>query len=191
MKKIKIATLVVGAIILAGCGNKAMENSNGAKTKTEEKSTVSQMITSVTDAMKSGKTMKCTYKTTAKESDFETITYVKGNKYMTENNVVGVNQKMIFDGETTHSWGEGQKQGMKMTKDCMEEMESSALENEEYQSKTSGLTEEQDFESAVDVKCEEVSDVDFSIPSDVEFVDQCEMLKDVMKNMSSSIPQMP
>ena len=57
------------------------------------------------------------------------------------------------------------------------------------------------FDGAVDVKCEEVANIDFSIPSDIQFQDQCEMMKQMQKQagqmqkqaeeMMKNMPNMP
>ena len=59
---------------------------------------------------------------------------------------------------------------------------------------------EENFSDAMDVKCEE-AEADFSIPKDINFVDQCEMMKKMMDNANemknrlpgggAGMPQMP
>jgi hypothetical protein len=112
------------------------------------------------------------------------VTYVDGEKYATEMNVGGMKQRMVSDGEAMYSWQEGKKQGIKMTNKCMEEMNADMPEDDEEEM---DMPEEFDmetaFDDAMDVECKEFSSADFSVPSDVEFADQCEMMRNMMKNM--------
>ena len=70
---------------------------------------------------------------------------------------------------------------------CLEELSKSAPEKETGSKEPldDEFSKEEDFEDAMDVKCEDASGVDFSVPADVDFKDQCEMMKNVMKNIPS------
>jgi Spy/CpxP family protein refolding chaperone len=187
MNKLKIVAMATGILLLAGCSNQAVQNQNGdaqnaQNQKQEQKG--SGMISSIKDAMGLGKTMRCTYRIQNENGgNDEIVTYVEGEKYATQMNVAGQKQRMVYDGETIHSWQEGQKQGMKMTKACTDEMDASMPEDDEEPEDVPEFDAENAFDEAMDVKCEEVSNADFSVPSNVEFVDQCEMLKGIMKNI--------
>jgi len=37
------------------------------------------------------------------------------------------------------------------------------------------------FDGAMDVKCEDVASIDFSIPTDIEFQDQCQVMEQMQK----------
>jgi hypothetical protein len=134
--------------------------------------------------------MKCTYKIKIGEGEMESIAYISGSKYMTEVTVAGNTQRMIFDKGTMYSWSVGQKQGTKIAEDCAKGLASPQ--------NTAGDTPEasdQDgpdpFSNALDVKCEENSGADFSIPTDVTFMDQCEMMKNITKGVPTAIPDVP
>lgn len=191
-KKIFLGTLMlVFALTLSACGNKTQtQEKEMAKEMAGEKS---GMISSIKDAMGMKKKMKCTYKIKAGGEEMESISYIDGEKYRAESKVMGKKHIAIFDGSDMHSWSEGQKTGMKMTKKCTEELQAQNREmnqGEEKQNQEEFQAGAENFDNAIDVKCEEVSDIDFSIPTDVEFVDQCEMIKGLseqMKNMNVPI----
>lgn len=188
MKTIKIAAMAAGVLLLAGCGNKAAQNATdtGAP-KAEEKSTLSETISSIRDAMSSGKAMQCTYVVKdEKGGEINSAMYVDGKKYAGTTTVAGNVQHIVFDGEVTYFWSEGQKQGMKMTKACSEELAANVPkgQTDNTPAPAPAADTEKTFDNATDVKCAPNNKADFSVPTDVTFADQCEMLK----NMRSSIP---
>ncbi|HRY82951.1 MAG TPA: hypothetical protein P5232_04630 [Candidatus Moranbacteria bacterium] len=202
MKKMKIAVLAAGILLLAGCGNKvannftgsAVENKNGAGVET------SGVISSIKDAMGLGKAMKCEYRFKGEGGDITSTAYVNGKKYKAESTVMGKKQIVIFDETAMYSWAEGEKTGMKMAKTCMEEMEKNIPKAQGGQEPIAdSISDEEFFENSTDVSCLPYSGTDFSIPKDIVFTDQCQMLKDMMKNIPAginmpkgvNIPQLP
>jgi hypothetical protein len=193
MKKLKMAAVAMGIMLLAGCGNKQNEelNRKTSKDAMEQGQPASSadkggVVSSIKDAMGLGKTMRCTYRDKGENGGMEMISYVNGKSYMSETTVAGNLQKTVFNEDGMYSWSPSTKQGTKMTKACMEELEKSAPKEKENGSgapQALDPTREDAFENAVDVKCEEV-EADFTVPKDVNFVDQCEMMKKMMGNMS-------
>ena len=199
MKTLKITALAAGVLMLAGCGNKVAQKvtdnsaDNSGGQKIEEKSPVSSVISSIADAMASGKTMQCTYTMADKNGGEITSTmFVDGKKYAGTTTVAGNVHHMVFDGDATYSWGEKQKTGMKMTKACSEELVTNAPKSQPDNASTTADAQKT-FDNATNVKCEPSSGADFSIPTEVTFADQCEMLKNLQKNLPSgvNIPNMP
>lgn len=201
MKTWKLAAVAVGVIFLAGCGNKAAENKQGAETqsenkqaaeiKTETQSQEGGIINSIKDAMNLGKTMKCTYSMKAGGgNDFVSVAYIQGKKYKATNEMAGRRTISLFDEKTIYTWVEGEKTGTKMEMSCMEELSKSTPEKEEKTGVEAPLdskvSDEEAFKNAMDVKCEDASNVDFSVPSDVIFTDQCEMMKGMMDKINST-----
>ncbi len=185
MKKLKIVAMATGILLLAGCGNKPADKAGevGVETKNDNGGVVS----SIKDAMGLGKTMRCTYRIKDQNGESTVTTYVDGKKYATEMNIAGNKQRMVYNEEAMYTWQEGQKQGMKMTKACTEEMDANIPEDSESNEDIPEIDAEDAFDGAMDVKCEEVSNADFSIPNDVEFQDQCEMLKGIMKGLPQNM----
>ena len=177
--------------------NNATDNSNvNNAPQAEEKSAVNDAITSIKDAMASGKTMKCVYtiKDPKGQNGMTASTFVDGKKYRTDMAVAGSIQHMIFDSEAMYSWAEGQKTGMKMTTACSQELAKNVPKTQaDNSASTPDPTGEKTFDNATDVKCEAAGNVDFSVPTEVTFTDQCEMMKNVMKNVPSGVkvPNMP
>lgn len=197
MKTLKIAALAAGVLLLAGCGNKVAQNSTntGAEKietpKTEEKNAVNDVITSMKDAMLAGKTMKCDY--TIKDADGKELTttsYVNGKKYMTTMAIAGNVQHMIFDETAMYTWAEGQKQGTKMTLACTQDLAKNMPAKTDAAAPTPDPTGEKTFDSATNVSCKPDSSADFSVPTDVTFTDQCEMIKNSLKNIPTGAPQL-
>lgn len=192
MKTWKIAAIAVGVLVLAGCGSKPTVENN--ETQNQEINS-SGIISSIQDAITSGQAMKCTYATIDENGgEFMATTYVEGKKYKSETETTETVQRAIFDGETMYSWSEKQKQGMKIDKNCAEELKKSAPQ--ESVTQIPDASGEKTFDSAVNAECAPAGKIDFSIPEDVTFVDQCKMLKDLMKNIPSvpnipNIPQLP
>lgn len=199
MKKLQIAAMAAGVLLLTGCGNKVVQNTaeqnsadNVSAPKTEEKSVASDMVTSMKDAMASGKMMKCDYAIKGADGqELTTTSYVNGKKYMTTMAVAGNIQHMIFDETAMYSWTEGQKQGTKMTMACTQELAKNLPKNTD--ATAPDPTGEKTFNSATNVSCSPANNVDFSLPTDVSFSDQCEMMKNLQKNLSNvtAIPNMP
>ena len=194
MKKIKLAALLLGVLVLAGCGNKAVNNSTGSAV--ENKNNVGAekggVVSSIKDAMGLGKSMKCAYRFKGEAGDITSTAYINGKKYKAESNVMGKKQIVIFDETAMYSWAEGEKTGMKMTKVCMAEMEKNIPKAEGgKEPMADSITDEEFFENSTDVSCEPYSGADFSVPSDIVFTDQCEMLKNMLKNIpaGANIPK--
>ena len=195
--KIKIGAMAMGILLLAGCGNQAAKNQNQSMDQAQNKNGV---ISSIKDAMGLGKSMKCEYKFQGEGEDITSTAYVNGKKYKAESTVMGKKHIAIFDEEAMYSWSDGEKTGMKMTKACMEEMEKSIPKDEGgSEPLADSISDEEFFDNATDVKCQPYSGADFSIPKDIVFADQCEMLKNMMKNFSdigngqsgANMPQLP
>ena len=101
MTKMKIALVAAGALVLAGCGNKAAVNVDGqpeAKSQNVPITTVENgadknggVVSSIKEAMGMGKMMKCTYETkdASGGAGMEVVSYMNGKKYKSDVTVVG------------------------------------------------------------------------------------------------------
>lgn len=133
--------------------------------------------------IKDGKKMKCVYTIKMGEDEFQSESYVQGDKYKSISVMDALEEKktyVIFDGENQYSWTDGAVEGFKMNADCMEDT-AEELEDAVDVPETAELGDL--FENAVDVKCNPVEEIDFTVPSNITFVDQCEMLKNQMKQI--------
>ena len=184
MKKIfLILPIMAGAIFLGGCGNNNQvvpitgENINDV----DKGNNTGSVAESLKDMVGMGKKMMCV----STIDGTETKTYIEGKKYKATITSKEIEMMSIFDGETFYSWDSKTKAGTKMTMTCMEELgknipktATGANDNSEVAS-TDKLIESEDGKN-----CSETSEtVDFNIPTDVNFVDQCLMLQNMTKNM--------
>jgi len=201
--KWKIAVAGASILLLAGCGNQATnqnQNENQGTAQNQEQGREQEkngngIINSIKDAMSLGKTMRCTYKVGEGEHAVEAIVYVKGDKFAMEMNMEGQKQKTIYDENAMYSWVEGEKKGTKMARTCLDELNTNVSENDNEGEEDYSAQMQKNFENALDVKCESITSADFSVPSGIDFEDQCEMMKNLMKNISGqngiNIPEMP
>ncbi len=162
-------------------GTSALEDSDGS------------LVSDFKDALKLKKKMMCTYKVSDQGQAYEHISYVEGEKYRTEYSAAGVDYTSIFDGKTMYTWDENTKQGTKVDMACLDELQTADSEEEslddadyeEYQSSEDMLN------TGLNVSCRQVSAIDFSVPADVQFVDQCALLKQQMESLENLQEQLP
>lgn len=186
MKKASILfSLLALVLVLSGCGD---QNQLQEKGQSASQSQGGGMIASIKDAMGLGKAMKCTYEIGEGDQAMEMVTYVKGEQYRSESMFQGMKTMGVYDGDMMYNWTVGEKKGFKMSKKCTDELAQMNQNQNTNQEREMNQGEdvqnmEENFDNALNVKCEEVSNIDLSLPSDVEFVDQCEMLKNSMNQM--------
>lgn len=150
----------------------------------------------IQSAIQKGDALECTYRMSEADENSVVKTYIAGEKYKSIVTTNGEEFNAIFDGETQYSWNSlGEKKGVMMSLKCMEELEGEDEMDD-------GTDEEEDFEEFkttseildqdIGMSCSKAGKIDFSVPGDIEFVDQCEMLKTQMKQMEQmqqSIPE--
>lgn len=200
----KFLPLVVGAVLLIGVGLFIREKQNAAGPQEESQESVAPsqsqsapetgVISSIKDAMGLGQKMKCTYSVPddTKQPITSTI-IVDGQKYKFTTEMNGEISYGIFDGETQYMWSGVTKQGLKMTKSCLDELNKTVSKNEENRPSSAPTTPqsfEQSFGGAENVKCEPTNE-DFSLPANVNFVDQCEMMRNSLKSLEGIKDSLP
>ena len=201
--------IVIGVVVvlLAGIGFFLMKSDKKETSRdvspgvaSEESNVVSDkgsIIGNALDAFKSGKKMKCSIRAT---DGSETSFYSEGKKFKSVAMVNGSGYATIFDGTTYYSWDEKTKQGMKFTEACMKDWSDQFAKTSEDASVSNTPSSPADTPEEVlgntdDTACESVAMIDFSVPNDIKFVDQCEVMKqtqDLLKNMggAGSIPDL-
>ncbi len=198
----KLLPIVLALIVLAGIGWYLMsKKQNGLPVSEDGKSVGTALPTpgetpgvigSIKDAMGLGKKMKCTY--SAPGGGVSSTVFIDGQKVKFTSAMNGQAMYGLFDGETQYTWTTGkEKQGWKMTKACMDELGKTASQMAEGAG--ASVPEPQDFEKSFDtaqnVQCEPAGSEDFSIPTDITFVDQCEMIRNSMKALEDIKGQLP
>jgi hypothetical protein len=200
MNLMKFATIVAILMFVCGCicqpgtetGTASSADSNepqtgandNAVTPTTLKSTVTTLKATVTTqaasggilsdlsaAISAGVGYKCTYT----YQDITTESFVKGKKFLSKSNVNGQTGNALSDGVWMYSWSDGQQQGFKFN---LADMQKNAQATQGGQ-KTPSMDEI--AQSASHVQCVPATLIDsqFNPPSDVEFKDMGEMLKQI------------
>lgn len=155
--------------------------------------TESTVIDSIKSAMGLGKAMQCTYTVAEGGKGVSSSVIVNGEKFKSVTEVGGRKMHGLFDGEAQYVWTEGEKQGFKMSKGCMDELKAGLPAGSEANPATAGVKDlSEGFDMAKNVTCEAAPAADLSVPTDVEFADQCEMMRqslEMMKNVQKQMPQ--
>lgn len=179
-------------ITLSGCfHDKQQEQFQEQKqdqVKEQEYKTNESGMNNISEMLASGKNIKCTYRLRA-EDDFEVITYVDGEKYRTESRMNNMKYSAVFDGKDMYSWMDGQENGTRMNLECMKDLDMNEIEESpqaEIEEDPVNL-----FTDKIDLRCEEVRNIDFSTPKGVNFADSCEMMKTQMNQLKQVQKNMP
>jgi hypothetical protein len=188
MKKILFLALAVPSIvILAGCAqkqtNQGLNKQENKPEQAEQKS--EETLTSIMQAVNSGKKMACTYETKMEDETFSSKTFIDGKRFKIESEIEGNNDYVLYDGETIYSWTDLDKEGTKMSLSCISELNKQLGNGEEFAGEGISSAEEA-LKDAVNIKCEEISEIDFSVPSDVVFEDECQTMKEELNSSNAS-----
>jgi len=205
MKKIILLTIALLVVVtLSGCGKN--NSDTGVETKDTENEEVKSeekggMMDSIKEALTSNKKMECVYTSNEDGLTVEVKTYIQGDKYKTEFLMGDKKNNSIFDGKVSYSWEEGSTEGIKIDIECINSLDDEFnVDNLEEDEEGGNIDEVDDlkeevtdiFEGAQNVECHETGSIDFSIPADINFADQCEMLKNqqqMMNDLSKQIPE--
>ncbi len=200
-------SLIVATIALAGCGVKtnqlqnAKENINAkiengkelVETGKEMANEKQGLMGGLKDAMKRGVTMKCV----ADSADGHWVTYTNGKNTRTEGTTAdGHEMAILVKDDMMYTWDKKTKKGQKIDKKCMEDfqksmgIDTSAMmkEEENFDDFTPEKMEVQEKEGKL--KCTPSTKADFSVPGDVEFTDQCALLKTQMSGLKDQMEKM-
>lgn len=173
-RKIFILAIVAGlAISISGCSKKNIQS-----TATESPNT-SGVITDIAAALKAGTTMECTF--TANEGDEKTSgsAFFSGEKFKTSATTANGTFYSIFDGTTYYMWVDGQSEGTKMEKNCLEDTKT-VLNQQPSQDQLQYENPQDVIDDSTDMTCKASSAADFTAPAEIEFTDLCAMLQQQM-----------
>ena len=213
MKKILIfSLLIVVGFAFAGCGKK-QSNESGQNQKTSQSQQAegenNKAGKKLSDVMKQGEyvgkqiqealqrkeRLKCTYRISDNEEEMLTEVYMEGEKYRSKMTDGKEEMISIFDGKVHYNWTTSTKKGMKMDSSCLEELQvpDDAEQVEDIdQEIDSYKTTDEILDQELEMSCDKTGTIDFAPPTDVEFIDQCEMLKKQMQmveQMQNSMPE--
>ncbi|GBE16351.1 hypothetical protein BMS3Abin15_00165 [bacterium BMS3Abin15] len=190
MKKVFIVvSIVLAVLVVAGCKHdKKTEEVKKQETVMDKAKSAAMNIK---DAIAGGKSMECEVKVSSEGNMVISKFSVRGEKSRSEMET-GVGKRItIFDGKTVHSWNEATKEGIVNDSDCLEGLETSVPEEDDNDNDyPTYKSSEEIAENAPETVCQPVGSIDFSIPTDVNFIDQCEMIKQMQESLKNLNPQM-
>ncbi|MEI7750441.1 MAG: hypothetical protein WCJ25_05620 [Candidatus Moraniibacteriota bacterium] len=191
-----VGAVVTAAVMLAGCGSAPVTPSADQSQSPTQASLPAPSgggIAEWASGLASGKKMQCTYEMggTA-DKPLSVKMFADKSHYRTETVTPAGTMISISDGTAMYTWTAGTKQGMKMDFECAKGLQSNLPKDAAGAPQSSYSSPEDAVKNIPNIACSESSDpVDFSVPSDVTFVDQCALLKhslDAAKNAQSQIP---
>lgn len=192
-KIISISLLILVALFATGCIKKPQTDQ--AQTKTSDSTTqksdddVDSFTGNLMDVLKMGKAVKCTGTYTGEEGSMDMTVYASGEKSYSEMTFdLGEEGTMesysIYDGDWMYSWN---NMGMasKMKVSDMEELAGDMPEAEDYEGADAETP--QAFQQDFNYKCRPwiADNSKFTPPSDIEFVDLTQTMKDFTEAMES------
>lgn len=143
--------------------------------------------------LNAGKSIVCTTKD--KETGSVMTSYMKGKKVKISGTGIGNGEAkegyMINDGTYAYMWSKGEKTGMKIKIPSPEEQKQIQKEAQEFVEKNKALSQEGLFEQykdpniSIDCKAAGVSDSEFTPPTNIEFTNPEEMMKNFQGSESS------
>ena len=193
----------VAVVVLAGTGfflmrgtadpkDVAMDTTKDAspeETKLVTPTEKGSLLGNALEAFKSGEKMKCSVRAAdGSETSFSS----EGKKFKSVAMVNGSGYATIFDGTTYYSWDDKTKQGVKFTEACMKDFTETFAKNAPKDSPVQSNpadTPENVLKDTANTSCESVAMIDFSVPSDINFLDQCETMKqtqELLKNIKGA-----
>ena len=201
MKKSKLFSIfliILIALFATGCTKKISDLKGSGK---ESGDKLENVKGSLMDVIKMGKSVKCTGSYSGEDGSMEMVVYAAGKKSYSEMEMdAGEGGKFtsysIVDGEWMYTWtdmtgmsdeaqGFGMDMAFKMNIADMEDMGEDLPDAGDY--KASGKEGAQAFQKEFDYKCRAwiPDNSKFVPPSDIEFMDMSETMKDFTESMES------
>ncbi len=149
------------------------------------------MIRTIKEAMEMGGQMRCTYTSGEGTAAVTSTVLVAGEQFYTQVVTSGVTTSALYDGKTQYVWTNGSTEGMKMTKACLENFQSSIPQD--TASKQVPADYRDMLETALNVQCApiETNPLETILPKDVVFSDQCAMMEQSKKMMEQYKEKIP
>lgn len=192
-----IGILVFSVLFLSGC-SLSSQNTNNQEDKTEQKNeSVSDMSANSMDngggmsaldwskSLAEGKKLRCSFRD---EEERDTTLFVEGNRYRMEYMSPEGKTFGVFDGDAFYTWSDAWDGGFFINTECMNQLNDTlAKENSDQQAtlqnETTYDSPEEIFNNNPGMACEEADFVDVSKPETVPFQDQCQLIRDQMKQL--------
>ncbi|XLQ20420.1 MAG: hypothetical protein ACKUBY_01405 [Candidatus Moraniibacteriota bacterium] len=186
IKSASVIGVVAGVMMLSGCGEQVANMKDDVTNKIDEGKGI---VGGLQDAMKNGVAMKCV------SSEDDWVTYTNGTNMRTEGTENGKKQIMVMTEGVTYLWEEGSTTGEKMDPKCFdammpENMDMEMPEDEIFEDEFTVESLEAE-EEAGKISCSAATDADFSIPKNITFTDQCDIMKKELEKFKEQMPNMP
>jgi len=176
------SALMAGSLLLfcAGCGAKQPASQNQPASG-EKASNVEEFTGTMSDLMKRGKPVHCTYTITKDNVTQKGEMFISGTKARSdiEINTPGTgtqNVHAIALGDDQYVWGVQGKMGTKITMSLEDQQKMAEQNKETYQQNSNGAP---DVSAQINFKCTEwsVDDSKFEPPKDIQFQDMTNLFK--------------
>lgn len=191
-----IGAIGVGAFLWQGKQAEAPtpEAAGSAMMGSENETRDRGIVGSIREAMGMGKTMQCTYVVDGgKPNQMITSTVVvEGTKFQSTTTTPEATVFALFDGENQYSWMSNTKQGMKLSKACLEKMKTAVQDLPNAAVTTPQPQDMQtEFDKAKNVQCETGGALNLTLPTDITFTDQCALMEQSLKMMEQFKNKLP
>jgi len=190
MKKASLIVILFAAVLFAGCGEKVQELKDAKDDITSKAEKSKGFVGGLKDAMKNGVAMKCVTETEG--TDEEWTVYTNGINMRAEGMTEGIAQNVLKKGDVTYTWVEGEKTGQMMDLNCLKDFKKElaipGLEDS-FEEEDFSFEELEESEESGKTKCSPSTEGDFSVPKDIDFTDQCAVIKKQMEGLTLTIGQ--
>lgn len=188
-----LVVLVVCSVVLTSCVPK-LKKEEIVESQKQEQSDEETFNGSLKQLIGAGKTAECSFQFNNPDGNGATtgLVYVDGVRSRSEirvraegreeTNTINMDLISVSDGEMAYMWDEGQKTG---TKYNIAEMEKLGKEMQEGQENTDQNQVQKNWEEMYDYRCKKwrVDESKFNIPTDIEFTDMMEQMKQAQEQM--------
>lgn len=207
-KSLILVSLIGSTIALSGCGEKLKEiketkdnietSINDGKELIEQGKDLIEkgkevanknegIVGGLKNILNGGASLKC-------ESEDGWVTYTNGSSFRSEGITEGKKQVVLMNDGVMYTWNpETMSDGLKMSKNCLSEIQKNLNLPEEQGIEVfddfSVESMEEDVKSGK-INCKPSTEGEFKVPTNVQFVDQCEIMKEQMNGMKSQIEAM-
>ncbi len=167
--------LMISVLFLSGCKN---DEDKGTNVSPERSSNISSKKKfNLKNLLQKETPIKCV----ANIEGGKSVTYIKGNEMKTETTIGDTTMISVIKDKDMFSWKKGDSTGQKMNQDCMKELQNKYGQKNDANDFNSAIQKIESKESAGKITCEPVSKIDLNIPTNINFTDQCKILKEQMQ----------
>lgn len=185
----KFLSILILSLFVTACQNQPVSDQNQTQDRQQIQDSSETFSGKITDLLKLGKDLKCTWDTTDQGVDVSGTAYISGQKSRTEMKInqpeMTVTSYFVSDGDTAYMWGDNQP-GFKMNL--------ADFEDQSDDTSSDSAPAENNWNQDFDYNCSAwaVDPSVFQIPTDIEFTDMGQMVEDMqggLGDMCNSLPE--